>query len=247
MDKSTYSKKLSEHKSKDSEKKKDVKTGAYNKDDKYYIVFYTTMKDAKVKDYVKSLGGKYRPDLIHVDENGNKLSSEKRHGWLVEPTSLSVTDLNRLIEYGTDNESLVNTLQSEHINYDPDKPKSPEKQTMEVKKPVETKTNTKTNEITNNITISFKNTSNDVISTVKAEIVTKINDFNYITSLGEIVKTSRGWQFVNHLNTEIQFDSVNSSLEIPKEATLIGTLTNAYSEMTNLLTNSESPDCDDDD
>ena len=267
MEKSQYSKKLYEHKKSDpkTNSKSNVKTGCYKKDDKYYIVFYTGVKDVKVKDYVKLLGGKYRPDLSHVDEESNQLSDKKCHGWLVDPDVLKVEHLNNLIEYGTDNESLLKTLQSEHIDYDPDKPKttskkSPDRQSMTPPSP-STPSKTHENKSNHQICINIKNSSNQIVSNIKCSIVSKINDFNYITDMGEIFKTSSGWQFVSNLKMDIEFESENdvvnstinnttedsSKLSIPKEAVFLGGLTNAYVEMKNLLISAESPDCDDDD
>jgi hypothetical protein len=266
MEKSEYSKKLNERKKSDDAKNKImVKTGCYKKDDKYYVVFYTGVKDFKVKDYVKSLGGKYRPDLNHVDEDGKTLSSKKCHGWLVDPEILKVEHLNNLIEYGTDNESLLKTLQSQNIDYDPDKPKkSPERQTMTPPQKdnlKESKTHTYSTDSTD-ITIHIKNSSNETISTIKCSILSKINEYNYITDMGEIFKTSSGWQFVSPLKISIELNTVNNNtvnnsitehkqdsrqLTIPKESVFLGGLTNAYSELKNLVLNSESPDCEDDD
>lgn len=252
MEKSEYSKKLNERKKSDDAKNKiAVKTGCYKKDDKYYVVFYTGIKDFKVKDYVKLLGGKYRPDLNHVDEDGKTLSSKKCHGWLVDPEILKVEHLNNLIEYGADNESLLKTLQSENIDYDPDRPKkSPERQTM-TPPPITNSNNS--NSISNNntqITIHIKNSSNQIVSSLKCSILSKINEFNYITDMGEIFKSSSGWQFVSPLKMSIDLNTTSedsSQLSIPKEAVFLGGLTNAYSELKNLVMNSDSPDCEDDD
>ena len=269
MEKSEYSKKLNERKkSDDAKNKSSVKTGCYKKDDKYYVVFYTGIKDFKVKDYVKLLGGKYRPDLNHVDEDGKTLSSKKCHGWLVDPEILKVEHLNNLIEYGADNESLLKTLQSENIDYDPDRPKKiPERQTMTPPTAnISISNSNNNNSIThisdNNqqISIHIKNSSDEIVSTIKCSILSKYNEYNYMTNMGEIFKFSSGWQFVRPLKMSIEFNSSdksnNSSVElkqessqliIPKEAVFLGGLTNAYSELKNLVMNSESPDCEDDD
>jgi hypothetical protein len=266
MEKSEYSKKLNERKKSDDSKNKSmVKTGCYKKDEKYYVVFYTGIKDFKVKDYVKLLGGRYRPDLIHVDEDGKTLSDKKCHGWLVDPEILKVEHLNNLIEYGADNESLLKSLQSKNIDYDPDRPKkSPERQTMTLSpKNVNHESETKNVNNSKEITIHIKNSSNEIVSTIKCSILSKINEFNYITDIGEIFKTSSGWQFVSSPKMWIEF-SVNTTvnnketkqgdikessnqMSIPKEAIFLGGLTNAYSELKNLVLNSESPDCEDDD
>lgn len=261
MEKSYYSKKLNEYKKSDESKTKTtVKTGCYNKDNKYYIVFYTGIKDFKVKDYVKTLKGKYRPDLNHVDEEGNTLSNKKCHGWLVDPEILNVDHLNNLIEYGTDNESLVKTLQSQYIDYDPDRPKKIQEKQLLItitNNTTETKSDIiKDNNNNNNttITLHIKNSSNETISSIKCYILSKINEFNYITDMGEIFKTSSGWQFVTPLKMSIEFNIItneikqnSSELSVPKEAVFLGSLTNTYSDLKNIVLNSELPDCDEDD
>lgn len=250
MDKSTYSKKLKTYK-----ESKEVKTATYEKKGEYFVAFYTGVQDVKVRDYVKILGGKYSPYLDHKDEEGNKISSATKHGWLVDPKTLTVEHLNKLIEYGTESESLLKTLQSEHINYDPDKPLVVDKpkdinskdNQKEMKDIQESKTDSNSN-VTNSINVIIKN------HTIKSKILSKINDFNYITDIGEIVKTKNGWRFVDSLNIEIVFNDTAKSTEItnsdepkiPEQATYIGSFGMNFDSLQKTLMSSETPDCEDD-
>lgn len=264
MDKSTYSKKLKTYK-----ESKEVKTATYEKKGEYFVAFYTGVQDAKVRDYVKILGGKYSPYLEHKDEEGSKISAMTKHGWLVDPKTFTVEHLNKLIEYGTDSESLLKTLQSEHINYDPDKPLVVDKQLV-VNKPKDItakdanqkeikdnnqETKSTINNISNEITIIIKN------HTIKSKVISKINDFNYITDIGEIVKTKNGWRFVDSLNIEIVFNdtvkltdsndsnpnvSNDSNPKIPEQATYIGTFGMNFDSLQKTLSETETPDCDED-